>query len=137
MSMKGPSKYEDFMKRYRRTALIIFNSLLALTSIAGGIGLLLELNAPPKELLKGSPFPSYVIPGLALLILVGGSAAAATVTLILNHRRSKFFVLLAALAIIIFEVLEIIIIGSPEGVARNLQVLYLAVGLVIGLLIFV
>ncbi len=38
-------------KKQRRDVLIIINAFLAVTAIAGGIGLLSGTNAPPTELL--------------------------------------------------------------------------------------
>jgi hypothetical protein len=58
----------------RRVILIILNIFLAITSISGGIGLLTGTISPPAEYLNGTIFRTYLIPGLALLILVGGIA---------------------------------------------------------------
>ena len=59
------------LKNITRILLIVLAFFLALTAFAGGIGLLAGLNAPPVELLKGSPFSDYTIPGLSLFVLVG------------------------------------------------------------------
>lgn len=61
------------------------------------------MNAPPTSYLEGTPFGSYVLPGLALLVLV-------------------------------FEIVEVMTIGSDPGVAGNLQVFYFLLGFVITLL---
>jgi len=119
------------VKRVLRTALIVLDGFLALTAVAGGIGLLTGANAPSLEFLQGSPFSSYAIPGLALLVIVGGCALAAT---LLTWRRHPFGALASGLAgavIIGFEIVEVLVIGSPPGIARNLQVFYFTLGLLI------
>lgn len=120
-----------------RIILISLSGFLAITAIAGGSSLLLGLNLPPVELLNGSPFNNYVLPGLVLFVIVGGNAALATILLIQQHHSALHFVFVSAMFIIIFEVVEIYTIGAPEGIARNLQVFYLALGVVIASLSWV
>jgi hypothetical protein len=121
--------------RLFRTALnivlIILTLFLALTAAVGGIALLTNLNTPPVEMLQGSPFRDYTIPGLALAVIVGGSALFAAILLL---RKSKFAILSAATAgviIMFFEFVEALIIGSPAGVARMLQIFYFGLGTLI------
>jgi hypothetical protein len=101
---------------------------LALTTFAGGIGLLTGLNAPPLETLQGSPFPDYTIPGLALCLVVGGASLVAAVLMSSHHPLGPLAYVLTVLVIIAFEAVEIWVIGSPAGVARALQVFYLSLG---------
>lgn len=120
-----------WVKRIEHTLLLVLDAFLAITAMAGGIGLLTGAIAPGVALLQGSPFASYTIPGLALLILVGGCALLATGLML---RRSQWAVLTSAFAgmmIIGFELVEMLVIGSPAGVARNLQIFYLTLGLLI------
>jgi len=108
--------------------LIVLTIFLALTALAGGIQLLEGTYAPPVEMLSGSVFKDFTIPGLVLGVIVSGSAAFAAVLLI---RKSKFAVLFAATAgivIMFFEFVEVLVIGSPAGVARTLQILYFGMG---------
>lgn len=114
--------------------LIILDAFLALTAIAGGIGILTALNVPPITELEGSPFSSYTFPGLALLVLVGGSALAATIMTVRRQRLAFVASVGAGGVVMAFEIVEIIVIGSTPGVARNLQVFYFLLGLVITLL---
>jgi hypothetical protein len=64
-------------------------------------------------------------------VLVGGGALFAA---ILTWRRHPYAPLVsgaAGLMIIVFEIVEVLAIGSPPGISRNLQVLYFALGLLI------
>ena len=68
-------------------ALIVTNAFVALTAIGGGIALVsgLEESRLSNDLLKGTPFKSFLIPGLMLAVIVGGSAAAATILLVIDR----------------------------------------------------
>lgn len=115
-------------KTFLHVALIILTIFLALTALAGCIQLVEGTYAPPVEMLNGSIFKNFTIPGLALGLIVGGSAAFATVLL---FRKSKFSILFAATAgiiIMFFEFVEVMVIGSPAGVARALQIVYFGTG---------
>jgi hypothetical protein len=82
-------------------------------------------------MLSGSPFKDFTIPGLALGILVGGSALFAA---ILSIRRNKFATLsciAAGLIIMFFEFIEMLVIGSPAGPARFMQIFYFGMGTII------
>ncbi len=115
-------------QRPLRFLLIALTLFLALSAVPGGISLLVGINAPPVEPLKGSVFSDFLLPGLALLVLVGGSAVVAAVLLL---RKSRFAVVLAittGLIVMSFEFVEVIAIGSPPGPARSMQILYFGVG---------
>jgi len=117
-----------------RILLIILDGFLALTAFAGGIGLLTGVARPSVELLRGSPFTDYTIPALALFVIVGGSALGATILLIRRHPSAALVSMAVGGAIIIFEIVEVLVIGSDPGLARNLQVFYSGLGLAILLL---
>lgn len=113
-----------------RVLLIVLNLFLALTAFGGGIQLLVGFYVPPVEMLNGV-FKDFTIPGLALGIIVGGSALFAAILWI---RKSKFAIpasIAAGLVIMFFEFVEALIIGSPAGPARFMQILYFGMGTVI------
>ena len=122
--------------RFLGIALIVLDFFLAFTAIAGGVGLLFGLNAPPVEMLAGSPFRDYTIPGLALMALVGGGALIAGILTLRRHPNAPLASGAVGLMIIVFELVEVLAIGSPPGMSRNLQVFYFALGLLIIVLAF-
>lgn len=90
-----------------RVILLIVQGLVAITSMAGGLVMVwgswpgvdksalppgLQL---PEEYLEGSPFSSYLVPGLLLAVVVGGLHTGAFVLLL---RRSALASLAAAAA---------------------------------------
>jgi hypothetical protein len=119
------------MKLFKKVLYVMLVTLtifLALSGFMGGIGLLTDLNAPPVEQLQGAIFNDWTIPGLSLFLLVGGGALFATILLL---RKSKFAVLFsttAGVVIMFFEFVEVLIIGSPAGIARALQIVYFGTG---------
>lgn len=119
------------VKKILRILLIGLVAFLALTTIAGGIGLITGAIATPIEYLAGSPFSDFTIPGLSLSILVGGAATLATILLLRRHPFALFASVAAGVGIIIFEIVEVMVIGSPPGIARNLQVFYFVLGVLI------
>ncbi len=115
-------------KNFLYVALIVLTIFLALTAFAGCIQLVEGTYAPPVEMLHGSVFKDFAIPGLALGLIVGGSAAFAAVLL---FRKSKFSILFATttgIIIMFFEFVEVLVIGSPAGPTRFMQILYFGLG---------
>jgi len=119
------------MKLFRNAlhiSLIVLTIFLALSAIPGGIALIANFYAPPADMLAGSLFKDFTIPGLSLAVIVGGSALFAAILL---FRKNKFDVLFSATAGIIvmfFEFVEMLIIGSPAGPARFMQIMYFGLG---------
>jgi hypothetical protein len=114
-----------------RITLIVLTIFLALSAIGGGIALLANWNAPPIAMLEGSLFKDFTLPGLALFILVGGGALSAALLLL---RKSKFAILssnAAGIIIMFFEFVEVLVIGSPAGAARTMQIVYFGLGTLI------
>lgn len=108
--------------------LAILASFLALSAIPGGVMLLAGIYSPPVEQLAGSIFESFTIPGLALLLLVGGTSAVAAVALFRKHRHAVLLAAAAGLAVVVFEFVEVLVIGSPPGPARVMQIVYFSIG---------
>lgn len=115
-----------------RKFLIVLTAFLAITAILGGLALAGGLLKPPVEMLRGMFGGDYLFPGLALMLLVGEPAANSVYFLIKNQlKRARIWSQIAAAAIIIFEIVEIAVIGSPPGPSQVMQIFYLALGAVI------
>jgi hypothetical protein len=117
-----------------RITLTVLTAFLALTAMLGGLALIANLNAPPLEQLQGSIFPSFTIPGLALFLLVGGGGLLAAILLIRKSLYATLSATTAGFLIMFFEFVEVLVIGSPAGVARTLQIFYFGLGTVIVIL---
>lgn len=122
------------MREHRgiRLTLLILQAFVALTAFAGGVALVIgSLDAsfstvlnPPPEYLAGSPFDSYVIPGLVLAAVIGGGHAFAFVQLERRMPRALFVAAAAGFATLIWIFVQMVYI--PFSV---LQAVYFAVGL--------
>lgn len=119
------------LKKILYIALQIFTLFLSVTAILGGLALTANFYTPPVELLQGSPFKNYTLPGLALTLIVGGSALCSFILLL---RKNKFAVMSAStvgVMIMFFEFVEVMIIGSTLGPAFFLQVTYFGLGILV------
>lgn len=120
------------MLRLARIALLSSLAFVAVTALAGGLALILgsisptlgTVLIPPDDYLAGSPFDSYVVPGLALAVLVAGPQAAAFVAVLRRHRASESMAAGAGFACLIWIFVQMIYIPfSP------LQAIYFLLGL--------
>jgi hypothetical protein len=112
-----------------RLVLIAVNGIVAITAIGGGLALVLGLeqaNYGP-ELLEGTPFSSYLWPGLILAIVVGGSAASATVESIRSTAAGGLLSMVAGAALIGWIVGEMILLEQPSE-PTPVEILYLLAG---------
>ena len=84
-----------------RVLLLVVEAVLGVTALAGGIALALGPRlgslgiVPPPEYLQGTPFGSYLVPGLVLLLVVGGTQVGAFLLLL---RRAAWAVAAAGVA---------------------------------------
>ena len=95
-----------------RIALFIVESFIALTAIQGGFGILsgsLELS---QDWLAGSPFSSYTIPGLTLLVLVGGSAVLGAAVAFIEHPATAAIGVMSGAFMAAFEVVEVLSVDA-------------------------
>lgn len=119
------------LRKALHIVLIVLTSFLALSAIAGGFALLANIIPMPVELLQGSLFMDYTVPGLALAAIVGGSAALAAILLLRNNRFAYLCAAAAGVIVMFFEFVEMLVIGSPAGVARMLQIVFFSLGTLI------
>lgn len=114
-----------------RVLVIIMLGFLALTTIAGGVALITDSMGMPVELLEGSPFSNYSIPGLSLAVIVGGNALIAVVLLFRKSKFSYLFSAAAGFVIMIFEFVEVQAVGTIDGLGQFLQIFYFGLGTLI------
>lgn len=118
--------------RGTRLTLLILQAFVALTSFAGGVALVIgsldesfsTVVNPPPEYLAGSPFDSYLVPGLVLAAVLGGGHAFAFVQLERRMPRALVVAAGAGFATLIWIFVQMMYIPFSF-----LQALYFAVGL--------
>jgi hypothetical protein len=118
--------------RLARIGLLISTMVVGVTAVAGGAALIIgslypslaTVLSPPAEYLEGSPFSSYLIPGVILALLLGGLHLAVFVLVLRRHDR---WVLAGAVAA--FESLIWIFVQMVFIPFSFLQAFYFALGL--------
>lgn len=83
----------------------------ALNAFGGGWYGLAGAEGVPTAWLDGSPFSTYVVPSLILLVVVGGAFAAAAALVLAGSRRGRTAALLAAGVVLGWIAVQVAIIG--------------------------
>jgi GrpB-like predicted nucleotidyltransferase (UPF0157 family) len=89
-------------------ALLLF---IALNAFAGGVYGMAGAPAVPREWLAGSPFESYRVPSLILIIAVGGSHLAAAAAVLHGSRRARTLTVLAGAILAVWITVQVALIG--------------------------
>lgn len=116
------------LTRYALGALLAFG---ALNAFGGGVYGLLGAKGIPTDWLKGSPFDSYFVPSLILLVVVGGSFLIAAIAVFARWRMARLAALGAGAIVLCWIAVQLAIIGSvswmqPATAIAGLLVLALA-----------
>lgn len=110
----------------------------AVSAVAGGIGLVSAPDgsavAMPLSWLEGSPFSDYLIPGLILLVVLGLGALLVFVGLLRRVAWGWWGSVALGVALVIWIVVEIAVVGYQGGVGVVFWVVYGGLGAVILLL---
>lgn len=108
--------------RFRRVAQtvrvigIVSSGFVALTAISGGAELVTGWpREQPPEWLDGTPFDSYVVPGLLLGGVVGGTSAVAAWGAATGSRGWPAYVGLAGVVLTGWTVTEVAVLSQPEA----------------------
>lgn len=100
----------NFQKSIRHTLAVLL-AFMALNAFGGGIYGLSGADGIPPEWLEGSPFGSYIIPSLFLLVVLGGSCLTASVLLFRNARSARLSALCCGILMVLWIVVQMLIIG--------------------------
>ena|SRR5665213_1142253 len=111
----------------RNNTLLAIVGCNAVTAISGGVALIFNAAQPPLRWLAHTPFNSYLLPGLLLMIIVGGSALAAFLTSLGQKAGATTLAFLSGLIMFGWIICEILLIRQFSW----LQTLYLLSGAVV------
>ncbi|MCU1597134.1 MAG: hypothetical protein JWQ47_873 [Glaciihabitans sp.] len=112
------------MIKRARSLLIVLLYFGALSAIGGGVlGVVVNGAGVPLEYLRGTPFTSYLIPGLILGVVIGGTQGLAAITTQRQHPYSSIAATVAGFGMIIWIFVELAITGYSW-----LQTVYFALG---------
>jgi len=111
--------------------LFVVSVFVALTAVGGGITVATGVDWFPPDWLIGTPFSSYLIPGMILAIVVGGSAAVAAVAALRGAGAGALASILAGAILLGWLVGERVIL-PPRAFSPQfwwLEAIYIAAGL--------
>lgn len=122
-----------------RIVLVVFEVLMGLAAVGGGFDLVLtngQTIRMPAELLEGSPFGSFFIPGLVLLV-VGIANLASAAAVLRRHRWGAPASVVAGIMWIGWFVVQVAVVGflnwqQPFYFVVGLLIIVLAVPTLIG-----
>lgn len=112
---------------------IALEMFLSVGAIGGGIALMAGPNGEilplPVSELTGSPFANYFVPGAVLFTFLGIGPLVAAILAWRRHPLAPLLTIVVGLALLIWLVVEIVIVGYSNE--PPLQALYLALGVAI------
>ena len=109
-----------------RRTLVVLEGAVGLSAVYGGVGLIANGLGMPADWLVGSPFGSWVLPGVFLLLVVAGPMLAAAVGDIVRAPWSYRASTLAAALLVGWIVVQLVVLRRYFF----LQPVLLGVGLV-------
>lgn len=115
-------------KKFIRYLTGVLLAFLALNAFGGGYYGMSGAEGVPLDLLEGSPFNDYFIPGLFLFVAVGGSFLFAAIAFFARWRiarKASFFAALLVLAWLVVQVRIIGYISWMQPVTAGLAILIL------------
>ncbi len=92
-------------------ALAILHGIVGIGAVGGGLALMTGRSGMPDRYLKGSSFDSFMIPGLALTILVGGSSVLAAAAIWRRRGRALGLSFLASAILAGWFIVQIAEVG--------------------------
>jgi len=113
-----------------RMVLIVLELLIGVAALGGGVYALSGAKGVSRELLEGSPFKTYFVPGLILLVVVGGSMFAAAGLLLAEASAARTVSLFAGILLVGWIVSQLSIIGH----CTRLQDVFALLGFIVVIL---
>ena len=86
-------------------------TVIAVNAFGGGVYGLLGAGGVPQSWLEGSPFDTYVLPSLVLLVAVGGSAAVAAGLVFRRARMDQAAAITAGAILLGWIAVQVAILG--------------------------
>ena len=113
--------------------LVAVEAVVAVNAMGGAIYGLAGADNVPREWLDGTPFSSYAIPSLILLVAVGGGMSLAAVALLARHRFAPELSIVAGLLLIGWITTQVLIIVPDGGFSWLQPAMFAAAALVTAL----
>lgn len=119
------------MEKSIRTTAIILLIINGVSGLAGGYGLTADPSGNrvkmPLELLAGSPFNNFLIPGLVLFTFIGVSSLVVAYLTANHFKHSSLLLIYQGITVWIWLIVELLIIKTLDP----LQLVYGLIGLIL------
>jgi hypothetical protein len=103
--------------RKTRWLLIAVELAIAVNAYGGAWWGLAGAENVPREWLDGTPFDSYVIPSLILLVGVGGGMTAAAAALLSRYREAAEVSMAAGFILVVWIAVQVLMIAPNGGIS--------------------
>jgi hypothetical protein len=110
-----------------RVVLVALLAIVAVNAFGGGVYGLLGAEGVPSSWLEGSPFTTYRVPSLFLLVAVGGSAAVAALLVFRRAAAGSMAAGAAGVILLVWIVVQVAIIGSVSWLQPTMALAALAI----------
>jgi hypothetical protein len=90
--------------------LVVLEVLVAVNALYGGIGLIVNGMGMPPDWLAGTPFGSWAIPGVLLILLVAAPMAGAAIVELAGGRRAGQLSMIAGAVLVGWIVAQVVIL---------------------------
>ena len=127
----SPRRLTAPLRVRRRWALAALGAMVGVNALGGMAYALGGAKRVPPQWLDGTPFGSYVVPGLYLGVVVGGSCLTAAYAAVRDHDGARVAALASSAAMVSWIAAQVAMIGyrsplQPLIAATGLAVAYLA-----------
>lgn len=102
-------------------------AFVGVSALGGGLFGILGAEGVPKEWLRGTPFDSYFVPSLILLVVVSGGSLVAAVVVFRRHRLARLAGWIAGGILLVWIAAQVAIVGYVSW----LQPTYFVIALLI------
>jgi hypothetical protein len=124
--MTAPGLHQTLVRHW----LTGIEAVTGATALVGGALLIArpsgELIGARSTALAGSPFDSWLVPGILLLVLVGAGYLGAALSVAVRARVAPALSVAAGLGLVVFEICEVLWLGF-----QPLEVAFMTVGLAV------
>jgi hypothetical protein len=124
---KSRRRENSHIKADRRLLLLILLAFNAATAFGGGAALLAHSDEIRPELLQHTPFDTYFVPALLLILVVGGTALAALISHLQRERQATALAFWSGVILLGWIICEAALVRHFSW----LQILYVLSGLAV------
>lgn len=110
--------------RYTIASILLF---IALNAFGGGYYGMSGAKDVPLELLNGSPFKSYFIPGLILFFVVGGACLTSAILLFKDSILGRKAALMSSLILLTWIAVQVAMIGYVSWMQPAIAIMALLI----------